>query len=212
MNKVQLKGKLEKQAEDLLKGISLSVSSTLIQDTLKHFYDLGLSQMETQFNMDFTREPSSLTNAYDIVAEEIKGLNNTTRGKLKLQLMVGISGQESASEMSARVRKVMDTSISSAKRIVVTENNRVFNQAHYDGAVQSGLRLKKYVSVQMDTRTSPICVYMNQKYGTPEKSINMDAEFIYPKTGVTFQLSPFHPNCRTRVLYAQVENIKEGVK
>jgi len=87
--------------------------------------------------------------------------------------------------------------------IARTETVRAQSMGHIDAARQTGLSLRKFVSVHLDSRTSPICKRMDAKYGTPEKAIPIDSKFVDNVSGEEFDISPFHVNCRTAVLFSQ---------
>lgn len=88
--------------------------------------------------------------------------------------------------------------------IQVTESNKALNQGRLDTFKQSGLAGKKWVSIHDDDRTSDICLAMGAKYGTEKQAIPLNEPFEVRAGGKLYsgQSPPFHPNCRSRLMFA----------
>ncbi len=188
-----------------VKMLNINSLTSTVFDELKKGYDKGILEAEDQFNLNFTRDTERLEFLQKYSFDNIVGMNNDIAEKLRGELQRAFMNLESIDKIKARVVKVMDVAEDRARAIARTEMTRAHSMGHIDSARQSGLNLKKYVSVHIDTRTSPICKRMNSKYGTPDKAIPIDSKFIDKESGQEFDISPFHVNCRTAILFSQVD-------
>ncbi|WP_290597058.1 MULTISPECIES: minor capsid protein [unclassified Archaeoglobus] len=112
----------------------------------------------------------------------IKGLSEETKKALAFQLREGIIRGESISELTKRVKEVINDTKWKAERIARTESTRVFNAAAIDRYQKAGLKKWKWYAAA-DERTCPICGAKHDKIfniGDPTP--------------------PAHPNCRCTTL------------
>jgi len=218
---VEFKGLID----DITKGFvqlfdSEGFRSRVNNFTQKH-YDKGLLRGEKQVQMNFVRNTNNLDHLNNYSFTLVKDLTDDMASALRKSLQEGLLNQESTSEIKARVEaifrgkdlKITDKngnvrSINWRDRmtaIIRTESVRAENYGHADAIEQSGINFKKYVSVHMDARTSPICMVEDSKYGTPDKAIPMNKDFLVSVKGKMYKtmLPPFHPNCRTRALFVE---------
>jgi len=172
-----------------------------VNKILTQEYDKGIELEEKNFDMNFSRNEKRLQFLKDYTFDNIKDLNTAMAEKLRGELQRSILNMESIPKMKERVKKVMDVSEVRATAIARTESIRATNMGRIDGARQTNLKLVKWVNVHLDARTSPICRRMQAKYGDRTKGIGIDAKFVDNDTGKTFDIPPFHVNCRTNVLY-----------
>jgi hypothetical protein len=95
------------------------------------------------------------------------------------------------------------------KMIVRTEGMRAGNKAQLDSAKQLSFKVKKYLDVTIDSRTSDICREEFLKYGSPKQAIDLDETFVVEVGNKIYEASapPFHPNCRTVLMFTE-----EGVE
>ena len=201
-----MESNLKASVDDLTRIISKLFKINVTSESLKQmrtFYQAGLNEMELQFDMNFTGNKQHMKNFEKYVVEQIKGFNDGMKSRLRKEVMNSIMNRESLGKLRVRIQDTFNLAKTSAERIARTESNRAYNMGHKDAAVESGLKLKKMVDVQLDARTSPICRRMHNKYGTPEKAIPLNAKYIDNKSGKEFDIPPFHPNCRTRSVYVQ---------
>lgn len=199
MNKAQINDLIDR----IIKLFNLNISPVIVTSSLLKFYDKGLEQSEIQLNLNFTRDEERFSTLNDYVLGNIKGANEEIREKLRKEITQGVVNLESVPQVRERIMSVMDVSKARAQMIARTELNRAEGVGHMDGARQSGLKLKKYVSAKLDSRTSPICQGLDKKYGTKEQAIPLDAKFKF--NGEEWDINPFHVNCRSTVLYTQVD-------
>jgi len=211
-----LKASVDELSKAISKLFSVNASSKALKQ-MKSFYDIGVEEMELQLDMNFTGNKQNMKNFQKFVVEQIKGFTDGMRTRLRKEVMDSIMNRESLTKLRKRVQDTFDLARTSAERIARTESNRAYNMGHRDAAIESGIKLKKMVVVQMDDRTSPICKRMNKKYGKPEQAININAKFIDDKTGKEFDIPPFHPNCfvpgtkiRTQQGEKNIEDIEIG--
>ena len=207
-SEAELKGLISDLIKSLADMIKFIIPKTLVKDTLTKFYDKGLDEMENKFGINFTRNPKKIEFLEDYTFDNIKDMNEEMAAKLRKELSQGIMNLENFDQLKDRVQTVMDVSVNRAKMIARTETNRALNVAHKDAAIQIGAPMVKWCSVVVDARTSPICVAMNSKYGDEAKAIPMNEKFKVNVGGKAyeFDISPFHVNCRTRILYSVRED------
>ena len=188
-----------------VKILNINVLSGTVFEQIKKGYDKGIDEAEQQFDLNFTRDSERLQFLQKYSFDNIVGMNDDIADKLRSELQRGFMNLESISKIQERIKKVMGVAEDRARVIARTEMNRAQNMGHLDSARQTGLDLRKFVSVHLDNRTSPICQRMNSKYGTPKKAIPIDAKFIDKTSGENFDAPPFHIQCRTTVLFTQVK-------
>ena len=199
MNKADMSQLIDKIA----KLFNVSISPMLVGTSMIKFYDIGLDNAETQFDMNFTRDGDRLKLLENYTVENIKGMNEDMQNSIRQEITRGVVNLEGVEKVKQRIMKVVDVSQNRARMIARTELNRAENVGHIDGARQSGLTLKKFLNVHLDKRTSNICIYLDKHYGTPEKAIHLDAKF--KMDGKEWDAPPFHPNERTVLAFTQVD-------
>ena len=189
----------------ILQAINMKKIESIISRNIQKKYQIGMDELELKFNMNFTRDTERVQFLETYAFENIKGMTDEISQKLRKELTESVMNLESVIDLATRIKKVMDISKERAVMIARTETTRAENQGKYDAAIQSGLKLKKYVDATRDNRTSDICIAMDEKYGSPEKAIDMDKKFTVTVKGKVISdfLSPFHPNCRTTIMYEQ---------
>lgn len=202
---------LKAAIEDLIARISdmlhITVPIGVTRKTLKSFYDLGLKEMEVQFKMNFTRDPERLSLLESFTIDNIKDLNESMSESLRKEITQGVVNLESLGTIEKRVAKVTRMSKARARTIARTETNRALGVAHKDAALQSGLNLRKMVDATIDAKTSSICKGLQAKYGREDQTIPINQKFKF--NGQEWDTNPFHPNCRSRVVYVQVDKVKK---
>jgi len=200
----ELKGLISDFVDKISNLFKVSVKKALVNKTVDKFYQNGFEEVEVQFDLNLTRNSKEIAFLKDYTFDNIKDFNEQTKSVLRKELSQGLLNSDTNGQMAKRIAKVLEITRNRAKMIVRTETNRVFNSGRQDAAEKTGYKLKKYVSVQMDDRTSPICKRMNGKYGTPAKGIPINKQFKDATSGKSFENPPFHINCRTRQLYVPV--------
>jgi SPP1 gp7 family putative phage head morphogenesis protein len=170
-------------------------------------YTKGLDEIGVQFDMNFERNPAQLNYLNEYAFDNIKNMNDEIAAKLRQQLKISLLNNEPLSKMTTRVREIMDVAETRARMIARTEMQRAQAMGRFQAAEQSGLKLKKWLLVTEDERTSDICGALHDKYGSPEQAIPANQNFTVTVKGkIISQLhDPFHPNCRTRTMYEPVK-------
>ena len=175
---------------------------------LKH-YGQGMETAELQFNMNFIPDDRTLEFLDSYVRNTMKfhtdSLGNALRGEISRALMNG----EKVSQLKKHIRDTLEDQqfTDRLKTVMRTEGLRAGNMGQLDGALQSGLKLKKYISIIRDDRTSDICLEEDRKYGKPSQAIDLDKEFIVKVDNkiVRIQAPPAHPNCRSVIQFVEAE-------
>jgi len=198
--------------EALLRGFMKVFTATFFQEKLDNYvqkkYDEGLIKAEDLFQINFTRDDQNLNNLRQYVAGNVgntaEEINQSLRQEIQRAQLDGVD----LKQLKQRVKQVFKDQkyMNRLKTVIRTEGNRAGNYGQLDGAKQSGLKLKKYLDVSVDQRTSDICMAEHKKYGTPEQAIPLDKLFTVKVRNKTFQgdAPPFHPNCRTIIMFTEV--------
>jgi hypothetical protein len=218
---VEFKGLIDDITRGFVQLFDTEAFKSRIRNFTNKHYDKGLLKGEAQVNMNFLRNTNNLEHLNNYSFTLVKDLTDDMSSALRKSLQEGLLNQESVSEIKGRVEAIFKgkglkltdkngnvRSINWRDRmtaIVRTESVRAENYGHADAIEQSGITFKKYVSVHMDARTSPICMTEDLKYGTPDKAIPMSDDFVVSVKGKIYKtmLPPFHPNCRTRALFVE---------
>jgi len=200
-----MNSELKSVINDFVNSISalleIKVTKKLVDETVGPLYDKGFEQIEVQFDMNLPKNSKEIAFLKQTTFENIQALNSQMKDKLRKELTDALLNRESVSKISQRLTDVLKMSKNRARMIARTENNRVFNAGRHSAAEKTGYNIKKFVSVRMDDRTSPICERMHRKYGSEEKAIPLKAKFKDSTSGQEFLMTPFHVNCRSRINY-----------
>ena len=176
-----------------------------VGDAMSNSYDKGLQQSEKEFDMNFMPNVQSKVNLTELGTEGLKDFETQMMDKLKGELMRGMVDGETNFQIKKRLTDFFSKRPNPSRfnwedrleMILRTEKNRARNLGVMDGAVQSGFKgLKKWLLVTEDQRTSNICMAEHVKYGSKEKSIPLDKEFIIKVDNKVYRQKrpPFHPN------------------
>lgn len=197
----ELKAKINERIEKISNIVKLDVTQKDVNKEIDKFYMMGHRSVEVQFSMDIPTSPTEKAFLKEYTFDNIKSLNDDMRDEIRKQISIGTTNNESVTDLIKRVSKIVTKNKNRAEMIVRTETNRTYNVGRQKAAENSGMKLKKYVNVALDERTSPICRRMNAKYGDEEKGIPMNQKFYDETSGQKFLQPPFHVNCRTRASY-----------
>lgn len=171
------------------------ITKDLIEKEIKSMFSKGMDQAEIQFGMNFMYNAMKINFLTNYTFDLIQDMTKEVAADLRQELSRAIMNLESISQIKERVKKVMEVTEVRARMIARTEANRALNEGHLEGAIQSGLKLKKEVVAKIDGRTSEICKHLDGKV------VNMGEKFKYKDK--EWNLPPFHVNCRSRVIYIQ---------
>lgn len=184
----------------------------LINTATKALYTKGLTETEIELrkkgatvNMVQTN-PQEMQFLADMVFDNIKGLTEELRIKLKQQLKIGISNGEGLGKLTERVQKTLSIVPSRATMIARTESARIEEEGSLYAAQQiksDGVSVKKWILMKDDPRTSEISRKLHAKYGSPEQAIPINENFKLNsgKISIDQKTAPFHPNDRCTVIY-----------
>lgn len=197
MYEVEYKG----MVEELLKKFGAVLKATMnidyIRQVIRKSYNKGLVDFEEKVQPSINLVPND--DAIDFLTrysfDLIKDVNEDTVKKLRNTLIAGLMQRESVPQIKTRVHDVLNVSKSRAATIARTETHRAYSMGNLFAAKQSGLTLLK--EVYNPSPESEICKSLSQKQAIP-----IDAKWSYD--GKEYAVSPFHPNCRSLILYKQV--------
>ena len=193
---VQTKAVIEDLINKFLEIINLNFIPETLKRVLGDEYKDGMEKAEVQFEMNFFEDTRRLTFLEKYAFDNIKEMTDDIADKLRQELSRGLMNLESISKLQERVKKVMDIGENRARMIARTEAARANAEGHLSGAKQSGLELVKVVSDHLDNRTSAICRFLDGK------EADIDGKFKYKDQ--EFNNVPFHPNCRSVLIFQQV--------
>lgn len=197
--------------DSILAGITKLFTNETFRDKVERYiqqkYDAGLLHAEELFEINFVRNDRELSFLHDyvngLVGNTLEQINQDLRAELQRAILSG----EDVQQIKKRVRDVFrDPKYYNRLTMVLrTEGLRAGNTAAMSGAEQSGLKLKKWLDVVLDDRTSDICHKEHGKYGSKDKAIPLDQEFTVKVDNKTIRGKnpPFHPNCRTVIRFTE---------
>lgn len=192
-----------------LRGLKPSLDR-LIADN----YGKGLDDVGQLLDMNFVTQDETLADLQETMMSNIENQGLEISHKVEGELQRWKLNKENVAQAKKRIREAMKTSTWNykVKRVVRTETSRANNWGTLDGAIQSGLNLRKWVEIIDDDLTSNICRKEHAKYGSKEQSIPLDKEFIvkYENKTIRAQAPPFHPNCRSVLRIVRAEDLKKN--
>jgi len=164
-------------------------------------YQKGLDKVEVQLQMNFVPDHQELNFLTDYVQNNLQFATDEVGNKLRQVISRSQLDGLTTNQLRQQVKQTLDDSqyTQRLKTIIRTEGLRASNYGSLQGAKQSGLNLRKWVDIVDDNRTSVICHLEDSKYGSPEKAVPLDEDFVvkYDNKIVRSQAPPFHPNCRS---------------
>jgi len=171
----------------------------LIGNLIQKEYYKGIEQSEVAFNRNFMPDQKAVGFMQKYAFDNIKGLHGEMKDKLRKALSEGIMNREDMKQLATRIQDVMKITKERAELISRTESVRAYNAGHYQGAVDSGLTLRKQWSSQPEKdehNPCPVCAAMDGQ------TVEMKEQFTTPD-GKTLYLPPAHPRCKCRAIYVQ---------
>jgi len=173
--------------------------------TDRYYQELFASELK--WDMNFLGDGKKIQQLADYAFGSIENVHDEVGRKLRGELQRGILNGDDLNGLKERIKQVFkDVDYTNRlKTVIRTEGLRAGNMASYEAAVETGRKLKKYLKVVVDDYTSEICLAENAKYGSPEKAIAIDDDFVVKVDNKIFraQFPPFHPNCRTTADYVE---------
>lgn len=178
----------------------------MLNNMVSEQYNNAVEEVDSQLNLNINLIPSEKDIRFlqKYVDENVTDAGDQIANELRQEIQRGIMNGDTKKDLIKRV-KIMFRDKKYSKRLKVilrTETSRANNMGTLQGAKQAsetGLKLRKWLDVSIDDRTSNICSKEHSKYGSPDKSISLDEDFIVKADNKTIkaQSPPFHPNCRT---------------
>jgi hypothetical protein len=206
---VVLKGLIEDIIMKYMRLVNLDELRSILNQTIKKQYEEGILEAERELNMNFTPDYRSEEFIKNFAFDNVTKLTSDIKENLRREVSLALMNRENTTQIRKRIREIMDTSIERAKMIQITESNRAFNHAHFQGAKESGLDLVKEWNAQPEriSRAGNMvpckhCEFLDKQVVKLDESFKDDA-------GKPIFLPPHHPNCACRVIYVQREDLEK---
>ncbi len=192
--------------------INVGVIKALLFILTSTLFIKGQDDIEKQTNEPIKDSPDTNQMAFlnKNFLENIKGMNDDLKAKLKQQLRIAVMNGEGIAATAQRIKSVFQVSKNRSETIARTEVSRIENFGQLDAAKKAGIPLKKYLIITMDNRTSDISKAMDRKYGSKAQAIPLDENFKVTVKGKIIEgpAPPFHPNERDAIVFTTQEEIK----
>jgi len=196
---IETKNIIDEIVSGFTKVLHLDGFVNKISEFVKKNYLEGMEKTEKVFNMNFIPQDSDLSFLQQYVGENVKDVSDDIGKQLRQEISRGILAGDDVQGIKNRVHEVFkDTKFTERlKTVLRTERIRAENTGSLQGAMQSRLKLKKYVMIIDDDRTSNICHKEHAKYGSPDQAIPLDEQFEVHVDNKTIRAlnPPFHVNC-----------------
>lgn len=208
---VEQKGMVEDILTAIMKLFNIDSFRVKINDMVQSHYDKGLETAGVKFKMNFIPNDKDISFLNDYVMNNMKYHTDQLGNKLRQEIGRAMLEKETTEQLKKRIKTVFDDDkyFDRLKTVLRTETLRANNMGQLEGARQSRIPVKKYLSVIMDDRTSDICKAEHGKYGSKDQAIPLSEEFIVKVNGDTYasNSAPFHPNCRSVVMFQRADEV-----
>lgn len=208
LDEIETKNIIDWIVNEATKIFNITWLKEKISAVMKKQYLDGLEKAEVKFNMNFVPAEKDIELLNTYVFKNFQQHTDEIGEALRQELSRGLLNKENIRQLQVRVANVFDDPkyMNRLKMVLRTEKVRAGNYGQLDGAKQAGLKLKKWVSIVDDDRTSDICLQEDSEYGSPKKAIPIDEAFIVHVDNKTIsaQAPPFHPNCRSVIMFERV--------
>lgn len=194
--------KQNKIIDDISSQFVIDIDKKLLKQSIANQYDKGLEDMEFRLNMNFVRDSRKLNFLETFMFENIKGMTEDLADRLRKELSIAILNNENIEKIKKRVSDIMSVGKTRAQMIARTELVRAYNLGTFDAAKQSKVKTKKWLLITYDDRTTQVSKAMGEKYGSPDKAIDLNELFSVVVNGKTYEglAPPFMPNDRDRLM------------
>jgi len=173
--------------------INLRDLQSVVERSIKANYNNGMDDVAESIGRNFMPNAEALNFLQNYTFDNVKGLEEDMKNKLRQELQRGIMEGEGTNKLAKRVSSVMDIGMNRAKAIARTETNRAENMGSLDGWRQSGLDIEKEWLAKLDKDTSIICKALNGK------KVGINEKFKYQ--GNIFDSPPAHVGCRSTLVF-----------
>lgn len=170
-------------------------------------FDDGITSAEKELDMNFITSQGAINYISDYSFDNIQGIRDDLRDKLKSLLQRSIIDNRGSSSITNDIRRIFDISKNRAEAIARTESSRAYSQGRLGGYRQfkkeTGTEIKKWILITDDNRTSDISRAVHKKYGSPEKAISIEENFKIDINGkkIDQDAPPFHINERDDIIF-----------
>jgi len=212
---IELRGLINTIFERFMEIMSIKPFQPKVNDFLRGEFIKSLNKVEVELkpSINFVTNNKEVELLNDYVFQNLQNHADQIGDQLRQELQRGILNKETATQLKKRVKDVFtDTKyIDRMKTVIRTEKLRANNAGAFSGAEQAkdaGIKLKKYLNITMDNRTSDICKVENKKYGTKAQAIPLEEDFEVKVANKTYKAKypPFHVNCRTIIRFTREDN------
>lgn len=166
---------------------------SMVDQTIKNFYEKGWDLSEKQLKMNLQMNLAQVNFIQKYTFGNVKGLNDDLKNKLRQEIRRSIIDGEGIGKLAPRIKNVFNIEKVRAHAIARTELNRAFGQGQLQAMKASGRKMTKTWDAHLDGRTSAICKALDGK------TVDLNEKFKYK--GEEFDSNPAHVNCRSRIKY-----------
>ena len=178
----------------LTEKIGLGGLVLTLKGIIKSNFYKGVEDVAQKTERNFVPNQEALNFIQDYTFDNITGLEEELKNKLRGELERGIMNNEDVDALAERVKGVMGVGEVRAKAIARTESNRAENMGELDAWKQTGLPVTKTWKAVIDSKTSAICKALDGK------TVGINEKFTV--RGQEFESPPSHVNCRSLLEYS----------
>lgn len=206
MQNLESKNIIDVIIERFMEIMSIKPFKPKIDNFLKTEFLRSMSKVEEQLkpSINFVTDEKELTILNNYVFQNLQSQADSVGNQLRQELQRGLLNKETPEQLKKRIKDVFKdkTYLNRMKTVIRTEKMRANNYGALSGARQAkeaGIKLKKFLHITEDGRTSPICRMEDKKYGDKSKAIPLEDDFVVKVDNKTYRAKspPFHYNCRT---------------
>lgn len=212
---IEVKGVIEILTDQVRQVLSLEPVRQQVEEAVRQSYSDGLERVDKELKPQVNVQmPSNvgrqMETLFDYTFQNVQNVGDEIGNSLRQEMQRGLLNGDNKAQLIKRIRATFkEKKFRDRFRMIIrTETLRANNTAALEAAHQvqdtSGIKLKKWLDVTMDDRTSDTCKEEHKLY-PKEKAIPLNDDFVYKFQNKTFraQNPPFHPNCRTIVRFTR---------
>ena len=185
----------------LIKKIfSIFTFKKVVDDVISMEFNFGWDKSEKQLDQNLPVNNKAVEFLQDQTFENIKEMTQEVANDLRAELSRGIINGESIPKLKKRVTKVFNVGNNRAIMIARTETARAENNGKLLAMKESGFDMEKQVVISHDNRTSELCKRMEGQ------TVGLNGKFRDAKTGQEWESPPFHVNCRSTMIFLEIED------
>lgn len=212
--KFAYKGLLDNIINNFLDLMSIEPFRLRINRFLNKEYLSGLDDVDAQLKprINFVPNNADVDFLNEYAFENFKKHSDIMGDNLRQEIQRAILNKDTPAQLKKRIKDVFDDKkyTNRLKTVMRTEKNRANAMGTLEGANQAataGVKTKKWLDVTMDNRTTTICRHEHSKYGSKDKAIGLDEDFVVKADNKTYRAlhPPFHINCRSVLRIVRVD-------